>query len=281
MGWFSFLLSQGVRPYQRAILRHPGIVRGLNFHGKRPRGASATDLEYFLDVKGNRGVWRDGVSDLVCRIDDSTGGLVIARLEDMFAHIYIDEVQDLVGYDLDVLDVLFESRIGVTVVGDPRQHLFATNEGPRNKKYRGAGLLDWFDERSTVCRREDRAVSYRCHQDICDFASALFPNYPPMKAAETHDVEHAGIHQVSSFEALAYADRWAPKVLRHQKSSNTQGLAAMNFGVSKGSTFDRVLIYPTAPMRSYLEHRDPAQLKRPESLYVAVTRARFSAAFVI
>lgn len=202
LGWFSFLLSQGVRPYQRAILRHPGIVRGLNFHGKRPRGASATDLEYFLDVKGNRGVWRDGVSDLVRRIDDNTGGLVIARLEDMFAHIYIDEVQDLVGYDLDVLDLLFASQIGVTVVGDPRQHLFATNEGPRNKKYRGAGLLRWFDERSAVCRREDRAVSYRCHQDICDFASALFPDYPPIKAAEAHDVEHAGVHRVSSFEAL-------------------------------------------------------------------------------
>ena len=115
-------------------MRHPGIIRGLNFHAKQPRGASATDLEYFLDVKGNRGVWRDGVSDLVRRIDDSTGGLVIARLEDMLAHTYIDEVQDLVGYDLDVLDLLFESRIGVTVVGDPRQHLFATNEGPRNKR---------------------------------------------------------------------------------------------------------------------------------------------------
>jgi hypothetical protein len=55
----------------------------------------------------------------------------------------------------------------------------------------------------------------------------------------------------------------------------------MNFGISKGSTFDRVLIFPTTPMRQYLEHRDPSKLKRPESLYVAVTRARYSVAFVV
>jgi hypothetical protein len=34
-------------------------------------------------------------------------------------------------------------------------------------------------------------------------------------------------------------------------------------------------------MLQYLEHRDPNKLKQPESLYVAVTRARYSAAFVI
>jgi DNA helicase-2/ATP-dependent DNA helicase PcrA len=49
---------------------------------------------------------------------------------------------------------------------------------------------------------------------------------------------------------------------------------------SEGSTYDRVLIFPTKPIREYLEDRDPAKLKRPEALYVAVTRARYSVAFV-
>lgn len=102
-----------------------------------------------------------------------------------------------------------------------------------------------------------------------------------MKAAESPTVDHLGVHRITSFEALAYYDEWTPQVLRNNKNSNTQGLPAMNFGVSKGSTFDRVLIYPTGPMREYLDHSDPTRLKRPESLYVAVTRARFSAAFVV
>jgi hypothetical protein len=55
----------------------------------------------------------------------------------------------------------------------------------------------------------------------------------------------------------------------------------MNIGASKGSTFDRVLIFPTKPMLKYLEDGDPSKLKRPEALYVAVTRARHGVAFVV
>jgi len=54
----------------------------------------------------------------------------------------------------------------------------------------------------------------------------------------------------------------------------------MNIGVAKGSTFDRVLLFPTNPILRYLEDRDETKLKAPERLYVAVTRARFSVAFV-
>ena len=54
----------------------------------------------------------------------------------------------------------------------------------------------------------------------------------------------------------------------------------MNIGVAKGSTFDRVLIFPTNPMRQFLDE-DPSKLKAPERLYVAVTRARHSVAFVV
>jgi hypothetical protein len=55
----------------------------------------------------------------------------------------------------------------------------------------------------------------------------------------------------------------------------------MNIGVAKGSTFDRVLIFPTEPMLKYLELLDGSMLKAPQRLYVASTRARFSLAFVV
>lgn len=55
----------------------------------------------------------------------------------------------------------------------------------------------------------------------------------------------------------------------------------MNIGVAKGSTFDRVLIFPTHPMLKYLDGGDPSELKAPERLYVAATRARHSVAFVV
>lgn len=88
------------------------------------------------------------------------------------------------------------------------------------------------------------------------------------------------MHVISRFEALEYADKYRPQVLRHDKRANTQGLPAINIGVSKGSTYDRVLIFPTKPMLQYLETKDPSVLKKPEALYVAITRARHSVAFV-
>lgn len=55
----------------------------------------------------------------------------------------------------------------------------------------------------------------------------------------------------------------------------------MNFGLSKGLTFNRVLIYPTKPMLDWLSGKSKDM--KDESLskfYVAVTRARYSVAFV-
>jgi hypothetical protein len=278
-GWFSFLLNDGVRPYQAAMFNKVGFVKGLNFMADRPRYTGSDNPRYFLDT--NQDVWRDAMADLVCRIETASGGAVTRRLGGMYDHVFIDEVQDLVGYDLEIVDLLFSAPFEVTAVGDPRQHLYSTNNAQKNKKYRGAGIVQWFDERSGVCLREDRHVSYRCNQEICDFASALFPDYPSIKAAEDLKTGYDGIQTVSRFDVLDFAAEYRPQVLRHDKRSKTQGLDAMNFGVSKGSTFERVLIFPTAPMTSYLDHRDPSKLKRPEALYVAVTRARHSVTFVI
>ena len=70
-------------------------------------------------------------------------------------------------------------------------------------------------------------------------------------------------------------------MLRWNKRADTFGLPAMNIGVSKGSTFDRVLIVPTNPIRKYLADGDHTALRSREMLYVAVTRARHSVAFVL
>jgi hypothetical protein len=93
--------------------------------------------------------------------------------------------------------------------------------------------------------------------------------------------EHDGVFQIACGDVLKYVERWSPVVLRHSKVTKSFGLPAVNIGVAKGSTYDRVLIFPTKPMLTYLADRDSSKLKAPESLYVAVTRARHSVAFVV
>lgn len=278
-GWMSFLLSDGIRPYQHAVLNVIDRVRGLNFEGTPHEYTKRLTPAYYVNRGGD--AYGRNLADFACVANEKSGGEVIRRLEAIYDHIYVDEVQDLAGYDLDFLDLLFASDIAITLVGDPRQCLLATTRAPKNKKYRGEGLLTWLDERADVCTREDQPESRRCHQDICDFASALFPTYPAIVSKNDEPVEHQGVFQIRPMDVHEYVDQHRPRVLRYDKRANTLGHPAINIGEAKGSTFDHVLIFPTGTMRQYLRDRDPSALKSREHLYVAVSRARHSVAFVV
>lgn len=279
MGWFSFLVGQCAKPYQRALIGEPLAIGGLNFKGRRSRYTRKTDRRFYLDR--NADMYRDGVADFVWSLNREVGGAVIDRLERIYSHIFIDEVQDLAGYDLDVLDLLLASRVKLTMVGDPRQATLTTNLGPRNRRYRGLGLAEWFRERAENCTQETRAVSYRCNQEICDFADSIYPGFPRTNAIGAIPTGHDGIFRITPTEAESYFRKYNPVVLRDRKDVDTAGLPALNIGVSKGRTYERVMIFPTLPMIRFLSNGDAGALRAPERLYVAVTRARFSVAFVV
>ena len=278
LGWFTFLVNECARPYQNAITLEPGYMKSLNFIGERFRLTSKSSLKYFFD--GNRDIFRNGVSDFACDVDRATDGKVIARLELIWDHVFIDEVQDLVGFDLDLLDRLFDSVIGITLVGDPRQYMVPTNTASKNKKYKKEGLLKWFEERKTKVTVESRVQSHRCNQTICDFADALFPNMPATESLNSEVTGHDGIFIISRAEISAYVATYKPTILRENKNSDTEGLPAINIGVSKGSTYDRVLIFPAGTVIQYYKNRNLENFKSRERLYVAATRARFSTTFV-
>lgn len=122
LGWFSFLIRECAKPYQRALTDQPLVIGGLTFKGRRSRFARKANVyAYFLDRSHD--LYRDGVSDFVCVLNVATQGAVIQRLERIYSHIFIDEVQDLVGYDLDFLDLLLPppstSRSSVTLGSTP------------------------------------------------------------------------------------------------------------------------------------------------------------------
>ena len=48
--------------------------------------------------------------------------------------MFVDEMQDLAGYDLALLEKLFGSALPVTAVGDPRQGTYSTNNSAKKIK---------------------------------------------------------------------------------------------------------------------------------------------------
>lgn len=69
-------------------------------------------------------IYSDKIARFACECDKATGGAVIKRLQDRFTHIYIDEMQDISGPDLDFVELLLKSSIKVTLIGDHRQATF-------------------------------------------------------------------------------------------------------------------------------------------------------------
>ena len=67
-------------------------------------------------------IFSDKLSKFVEKCNTVTNGDVISRICRIYSHIYIDEVQDLAGYDLELIKLLFKSRSNILLVGDYYQH---------------------------------------------------------------------------------------------------------------------------------------------------------------
>lgn len=275
--WFSFILQEGIRPYQADVTK-AGRVRTLDFHSEQPWSAKKSDFDaYFLTPAND--VYSDHAAEFAYEADVKSGGLVVQRLERMYTHVFIDEVQDLAGYDLDLLGRLFRSNLAVMAVGDPRQATFRTNKGNKNSKFKGANIGEWVDKMKFPV--EHWTDCYRCHQLICDFADRLYPVWPKSRSVGVADTGHDGIHQIKRADVEAYVATHQATVLRYWNKTNTLGLKAHNMGAVKGRTFARVVIFPTLPMLKFLKKGKLEEAGDLAKFYVAVTRARHSVAFVI
>lgn len=284
-GWFAFLLQHGVRPYQGCVTETR--IEGMHFNqGISAQYKKETDLDHYLNKRNQ--IYRDKVSKFALKCDRLSEGRVIKRIAGIFDEIFIDEVQDISGYDLDLIELLMDSAASVLFVGDPRQGTYSTSDSPKYMKFKKSGIIHYF--RQLVAARTDAlidedslSVNHRCNLALCELSDALFPKFPHAKSSNTQTTGHDGVFLVRECDVEAYLRIFGPMQLRYSRSTSVSDCAAvMNFGESKGLAFERVLIYPTKDFATWLNNR--ATKLRPDSqakFYVALTRAQFSAGIVI
>ncbi len=198
--------------------------------------------------------------------------------------IYVDEAQDLAGYDLELIERLLDSKIEVVLVGDHRQATFKTNQSAKNKQFGRQRIIDKFAtwEADGRARIEIHNHSYRCVQEICDAADKLFPDVAGTISRNHARTGHDGMFLVRQRDVSAYAEEFSPQSLRYsRRTKNVPGLP-YNFGEAKGMTFDRVLIFPHKPLETYcLTGKLEDAGKELPKTYVAMTRARQSVGIVM
>lgn len=283
ISWFRFLLGDFVRPYQNFMYKKR--IESIAFvNGQSTRGIAKSNISKYYLYKGKK-IYTDKISEFSCLCDEKSKGMVIERLAQIYDDIYIDEVQDLAGYDLEILLMLFNSKINITLVGDHRQATYSTNHSRKNKKYSGDKIINKFIEweDSGLCSISYVHHSYRCNQAICDFSDSIYPDLPKTESKSTTVTGHDGVFFINSCEFEEYIEKYAPRVLRYDKRTRCPdcNCSPINFGDSKGLTFDRVLIFPNGPVGQLLSKGDFTKVsKSAAKFYVAVTRARYSVAFV-
>jgi hypothetical protein len=289
LSWFSFLLQECARPYQNHMNQRSRIRSIYFFKGTQEDKKLKEGLKYQPEAQdghyltNNDYLYDDKVSKFVYKCNQCSNGLIIKRLEKVYDHIFIDELQDLAGYDLNLLEIFLQSAINIVGVGDPRQATYSTNQSQKNKRYKKSGIYLWLKEKNKKgeVKIEEQSVCYRSNQKICDFADALFPDLPKTISKNNLTTGHDGIFYILPDKVNDYIKKHRPTILRHNKRKNTLNLSAINIGISKGRTYNRVLIFPTEPMLEYLKTKDPSKVGDKSKLYVAVTRARYSVAFVM
>jgi DNA helicase II / ATP-dependent DNA helicase PcrA len=301
MSWWSFLISHGVKPFQGrlfdfSVRRLQLVSQKSGFRAKNKAdhpiywGEDAFEHHYF---DSSHQVYSDKLAKLVIRCNKASKGDVIDRISRVFQHIFVDEVQDLAGYDLDILALFFASASRVILVGDPRQVTYLTHNEARHSHYADGRLLAFLKEklrkRIVFDIDEDRLnTSHRNNDLICALSSRLYPALKATTACKCRtcrpdNIADQGLFFVHPKDKERYMRSYQPMQLCWAANSSgvDRSQPAMTFGGSKGLGFDRVLIYPTTDMLSWL-HDNRGELK-PQTrarMYVALTRAKHSVAII-
>lgn len=287
--WHSFLFSECIKPYQNSVYAKCRIEQifyprdiGTFKQSRRYFKKADTEKYFFVDSKY---IVAEHLSEFALMCDEHSGGLVFDRLEKIYQSIFIDESQDLAGYDFQIIESLLTSKIKTTLVGDCRQATYFTNNSSKNKKFKGSNIIDLFKqwESEGLCAIEEKNECYRSNQLICDYGDMLYPELTRTKSVGIKETHHDGIFYISKAEVEKYLKDYNPIVLRDTARTATLDLPAYNFGAVKGLTFDRVLIFPNGPIKEYVKNGNQEELApvTKARFYVGITRARNSVAIVI
>jgi superfamily I DNA/RNA helicase len=284
-GWFSFLIQFIVRPYLPFAFKGHKL-RGFDFYTEPKRFIKLESSQRYLSDDGK--AYRVHLPQLAFKVHEACGGCWLNRLSRLFDVIYIDEVQDLCGYDLEILNLLLTSGIQLKLVGDVRQAVIATNaREPKNKQFKFMGIWGWFQARTIEGKLivTQRSETWRCRPEIADFADALFDpseGFEKTRSLNCEVTDHDGIVLVKPSDLDEYVKRYQPLILRHSKSSG-KGLSHdfVNYKESKGLSVKRVCILPTEHVLKYLNGKMKLSRQQAAELYVAVTRAEQSVAFIL
>ena len=301
--WYSFVLSDFIKPYQCLLdLKYKyykkeipcdvpeNFIKSIAFYQNEdtPRYFNKGHMQYFINAAHD--IQKNKVSELAYKCNADSSGKVIQRMEEMYSHIFFDELQDYAGWDLELLLLLFSSSIPITCVGDYKQATFRTNNSLKNKQFRDDKIKDFFEsqQKKGVCSITYSKVTRRFNQAICNFINTIHGdvNNKVCQCCEMEfPDENAGVYIIEPKHLSDYCSYYDPTILRYDRDSKipfSHNCQILNYGNSKGLTLNRIVIVPVGTVLPFIkEGKNITSPQTKSKFYVACTRARHSVVFAI
>lgn len=280
LSWFQFLLRELVKPYQSSILDKINIINSIDFNYQYEYinyNARLTPKHYM--IKNN--ILSNTVSEFAIDSNTKSNNKVIQRLEEIYSYIYIDEVQDLAGEDIEILNLLFSSKIRIQCVGDVKQSTYTTYNAKKNKKKTGIHLIEFFKELESkgIITLLFNNKTRRFGKEICEFSNSIFNDKSrKIESDKIYEEENQGVYLIDKKDFETYFKIYNPQILKFNAKTKID-YDSLNFGQCKGMTFDRVAIFPNKKYKEFLQKG--TKLDSPCKYYVSATRAKYSIAFVV
>lgn len=280
LSWFQFLLRELVKTYQSSILNKINIINSIDFnhqYGYINFNSRGTPKHYML----TNNILSNTVSEFAIDSNIKSNNKVIQRLGEIYSHIYIDEIQDLAGEDIEILNLLFNSKIQIKCVGDVKQSTYTTYNAKKNKKITGIHLIDFFKEleRKGIITLLFNNKTRRFGREICEFSNSICNDKNNrIESDKIYKEENQGVYLLDKKDFENYFKIYKPTILKFDAKTKID-YDSLNFGQCKGMTFDMVAIFPNKKYKEFLQNG--TSLDSPCKYYVSATRARYSIVFVV
>lgn len=305
--WLSFLLNYGVKPYKNVFFKElfnkhlKGILftngRSGIYHNEKSGkcySIKGSDLSYYFnDYK----IYSDKISEFTYKCNEASNGKVIKRLSDIFQYIFIDEIQDLTGYDFDVIELFCNNEnINLLMVGDLRQTTYKTH----NSRKKCDNIEEFINQNENKflypCLIDKTTLknSHRNSKVICDFSSFIYKHKENIsvepcnccdciKNHKKFDCNNILLVKSSNINEFLL-ETCSVQILynrTHLKKTN-QNYKTINAGESKGEEFDNVMIYFTKDITEAIKSNNFSEVNNDtlSKFYVAITRAKYTVAIV-
>ena len=266
LSYFQFLFRVCYRPFLKDEFNGKGITWDLPEDWTRLK----TGTEHYLSP--HRNLYHNRLAKLCLK---ECAPQIKGRIEKYYDCFLIDEVQDLGGYDFNLMQAIVPTKIDCLFVGDFFQHTYDTSlDGNMRKSlYRDYGKYkrEWSRIGLTI-DETTLSNSYRCSRTVCDFVR----NSLSIEIRSHREDETSIVYVDNQREAdVLYNDNTTIKLFYQDSSKYV--CYSENWGKAKGldNFTDVCIILNATTLKAYRKNvLNKLAASTLNKFYVACTRAR-------